>query len=81
MEKILGFRLLDVGKFQISILQILEVMLVIVGAKVFSGLIARGLKRTSSIDSGAKNSNAQLISYMIMVTLSQDDLTKNPASA
>jgi small-conductance mechanosensitive channel len=65
MEEILQYKLLDIGKYQITVLQILEVILVIFAAKLFSWLFARGIYKNDKIERGAKYSIAQLVGYII----------------
>jgi len=67
MEEILQYKLLDIGKYHITVLQILEVILVIVVAKLFTWVFSRGIQKTSKIEAGAKYSITQLVGYIITV--------------
>lgn len=67
MEEILQYKLLDIGKYHITVLQVLEVILVVVAAKFFSWLFTRGITKTSKIEQGAKYSIAQLVGYIITI--------------
>ncbi|MEX0635183.1 MAG: mechanosensitive ion channel domain-containing protein, partial [Ferruginibacter sp.] len=67
MDEILQHKLLEIGKYQITVLQILEVILVLIAAKVFTWLFSRGIHKTSKIEQSAKYSIAQLIGYIITI--------------
>lgn len=67
MTEILQYKLLDIGKFHITVLQVLEVILIIGAAKLFSWLFARGIHKTSKIEQGAKYSISQLFGYIITI--------------
>ena len=67
MKEILEYQIYQVGQYSLQVHNLVEVVLVVVVAKIILGLFSKALGRTSRIDPGAKYSIRQLLKYTLIV--------------
>ena len=67
MKEILEYQIYQFGQYSLQVHNVMEIILVVVGAKIILGLFSKGLKRTTRIDPGAKYSIRQLLKYTLIV--------------
>jgi small-conductance mechanosensitive channel len=67
MKEILEYQIYQVGQYSLQVHNLVEVVLVVVVAKIILGLSSKALGRTSRIDTGAKYSIRQLLKYTLIV--------------
>jgi small-conductance mechanosensitive channel len=67
MKELLEYQLFRFGSYSLYVHNILEVLLVVVIAKLILYLLSKGISKNSRIDTGAKYSIRQLVKYTLIV--------------
>lgn len=67
MKEILEYQIYQFGQYSLQVHNVIEVILVVVGAKIILGLFTKGINRTTRIDPGSKYSIRQLLKYTLIV--------------
>ncbi|HJW29274.1 MAG TPA: mechanosensitive ion channel domain-containing protein [Saprospiraceae bacterium] len=67
MKEFLDYQIFRYGGYGLQVHNILEVVLVVVIARVLMGLFAKGITKSTRFDAGAKYSIRQLVNYTLIV--------------
>ena len=67
MKEILEYQLFHIGNYNLYVHNILEVIVVVIVAKMILALLSKGISKNSRIDAGAKYSIRQLVKYTLIV--------------
>ena len=67
MKEILEYQIYQFGQYSLQVHNVVEVILVVLVARIILSLFSKGINRTTRIDPGAKYSIRQLLKYTLIV--------------
>ena len=67
MKEILEYQIYQFGQYSLQVHNVMEVILVVLVARIILSLFSKGINRTNRIDPGAKYSIRQLLKYTLIV--------------